>query len=529
MLRARRVLQFLLPSVVGGLVIFTLVMVLGNIGLSLLFFLLLPMCTTVITEYRRLRNNRRELVLVGGVAFVYFGLIAGFELLTHRPPIAEYIVVTTTLALAVLFGPVRSYAQAYLEKRLGLRDTPAQKAVEAYASALREEIDLDRLVSGLFATLRTAIKPSHAALWLASAREPGKDNTVYAVRDDPFISYALQHPGIVEVRRLHLMDTPLIGILRQHEVEIVLPLASQGELLGLLVLGPRQDGAVYSAEERNLLVTLATQVAPTLRVAQLALAEQQQVRERERIEQELRTARMIQQTFLPKEAPSLDGWYLTEYYQPAREVGGDFYDFLSLPDGRLGVVIGDVTGKGIPAALLMTASRTMLRSVAQQLASPGEVLAQVNQLLRDDMPVGMFVTCFYAILDPESGRLRYANAGQDLPAIRRGGSEVGELRATGMPLGLLPDTRYEEAETALAPGDLLLFYSDGLIEAHNPEREMFGLARLRSVLAETIPPVGPALLEGLRQALATFTGASWEQEDDVTLVALQRLESQARP
>jgi serine phosphatase RsbU (regulator of sigma subunit) len=232
---------------------------------------------------------------------------------------------------------------------------------------------------------------------------------------------------------------------------------------------------------------------------------------------------------LPKETPSLDGWYLTEYYQPAREVGGDFYDFLSLPDGRLGVVIGDVTGKGIPAALLMTASRTMLRTVAQQLASPGEVLAQVNQLLRDDMPVGMFVTCFYAILDPESGRLRYANAGQDLPAIRRGGSEVGELRATGMPLGLLPDTRYEEAEAALAPGDLLLFYSDGLIEAHNPEREMFGLARLRSVLAETIPPVGPALLEGLRQALATFTGASWEQEDDVTLVALQRLESQARP
>jgi serine phosphatase RsbU (regulator of sigma subunit) len=408
-----------------------------------------------------------------------------------------------------------------------LRDTPAQKAVEAYISALREEIDLERLVSGLFATLRTAIMPYSAALWIASAQDPGKDNTVSAVRDDPFISYALQHPGIVEVRRLRMMNTPLVGVLRGRAVEIVLPLASQGELLGLLALGPRQDGVAYSAEERNLLVTLAGQLAPTLRVAQLALAEQQQVRERERIEQELRTARIIQQTFLPKGTPPLAGWCLTQYYQPAREVGGDFYDFLSLPDGHLGVVIGDVTGKGIPAALLMTASRTILRTVAQQPASPGEVLAQVNQLLLDDMPEGMFVTCFYAILDPESGRLRYANAGQDLPAIRRAGGEVGELRATGMPLGLLPDTLYEEGETALAPGDLLVFYSDGLVEAHNPEHEMFGVARLRSLLAETLPG-GSAVLRRIQDALATFTGAGWEQEDDVTLVALQRLEWEAR-
>jgi serine phosphatase RsbU (regulator of sigma subunit) len=225
----------------------------------------------------------------------------------------------------------------------------------------------------------------------------------------------------------------------------VLPLASEGEPLGMVVLGPRLDAAGYSLEERELLLMLASQVAPALRVAQLVRAEKQRERERERIELELRTARTIQQTFLPKEIPTLSGWHLTEYYQPAREVGGDFYDFLSLPEGQLGVVIGGVTGKGIPAALMMTATRTMIRTVAQQVASPGEVLAHVNELLREDIVEGMFVTCFYAVLDPATGKLQYANAGQDLPARRRGTGEVGELRATGMPLGILPSMVYEEA------------------------------------------------------------------------------------
>jgi predicted ester cyclase len=139
--------------------------------------------------------------------------------------------------------------------------------------------------------------------------------------------------------------------------------------------------------------------------------------ERERVEQELRVARSIQQASLPDQVPTLEGWQIAPFYQPAREVGGDFYDFFELEDGRLGIVVGDATGKGVPAALVMASTRSMLRAVAQALgsSSPGDVLGRVNDALVTDIPPNMFVTCFYAILEPKSGHLRYANAGHDLP------------------------------------------------------------------------------------------------------------------
>jgi serine phosphatase RsbU (regulator of sigma subunit) len=246
-----------------------------------------------------------------------------------------------------------------------------------------------------------------------------------------------------------------------------------------------------------------------------------EARERERIEQELQVARQIQRELLPEATPQLDGWELTTYYEPAREVGGDFYDFLEFEDGRLGHVVGDATGKGMPAALVMATTRGMLRAVVQSLGSPGEVLARVNEALVAEIPPNMFVTCLYAILDPKSGSLRYANAGHDLPYLRHhGGSDAEELRARGMPLGLMPNTRYEEKEAVLALGDNALFYSDGLVEAHNPQREMFGFARLRALVAEHAEE--GSLVDSLMEELYSFVGEGWEQEDDITILTLRR-------
>jgi serine phosphatase RsbU (regulator of sigma subunit)/anti-sigma regulatory factor (Ser/Thr protein kinase) len=337
--------------------------------------------------------------------------------------------------------------------------------------------------------------------------------------DDPLVAYFLDTPGAVELERLRL-DSPALRELKAAGVAIAIPLVSQGELVGVLNLGPRMSQQDYSSDDRGLLNTLASQAAPAVRVAQLVRQQQIETRERERIEQELRVARLIQQTLLPKELPALPGWQLAAYYQPARAVGGDFYDFLSFSDGRLGIVIGDVTDKGVPAALVMATTRSILRTAAQEgLATPGAVLARANDLLFPDIPPRMFVTCLYGILNPHTGALVYANAGHDLPHQRQEGGAV-ELRATGMPLGLMPGMSYEERETILAPGDSVLFYSDGLVEAHNPAREMFGFPRLMSLMAEwtdTTP-----LIERMLNELAAFTGADWEQEDDVTLVALQR-------
>jgi hypothetical protein len=245
-----------------------------------------------------------------------------------------------------------------------------------------------------------------------------------------------------------------------------------------------------------------------------------EARERERIEQELQVARQIQQELLPEATPQLDSWELTTYYEPAREVGGDFYDFLEFEDGRVGLVVGDATGKGMPAALVMATTRGMLRAVVRSVESPGEVLARVNEALVAEIPPNMFVTCLYAILDPKSGSLRYANAGHDLPYLRHhGGSYAEELRARGMPLGLMPNTRYEEKEAVLALGDNALFYSDGLVEAHNPQREMFGFARLRGLVAEHAEE--GSLVDFLMEELYSFVGESWEQEDDITLLTLR--------
>jgi len=349
-----------------------------------------------------------------------------------------------------------------------------------------------------------------------------EENATFEIApNDPIVAYFMRASGAVEVDSLQL-DSPALKTLKGQGVKLVVPLVSQGELVGLLALGPRLSDQQYSSDDRGLLSTLAIQAAPALRVAQMIREQQGAIRERERLNQELHVARSIQRTLLPKDLPIFPGWKLAEYYKPAREVGGDFYDFLSFEEGRLGIIIGDVTDKGIPAALVMASTRSMLRSVAQGEGSPGAVLKRVNNLLYQDIPPRMFVTCLYAILDTASGRLIYANAGHDLPYLSHNG-HASELLATGMPLGLMPDMSYEEKEATLVPGGSILFYSDGLVEAHDPKRAMFGFPRLMTLLEEH--PDNTPVIDYLLSKLDEFTGPGWEQEDDVTMVSLQRVET----
>jgi predicted ester cyclase len=248
---------------------------------------------------------------------------------------------------------------------------------------------------------------------------------------------------------------------------------------------------------------------------------EQAERERERVEQELLVARRIQQASLPKEVPTLEGWQIFPLYKPAREVGGDFYDFHLLSEGRLGLAVGDATGKGVPAALVMSTTCGMLRLAAQNYSSPGQMLWRVNEALFPYIPSNMFVTCFYAILDPKRGSLSYANAGHDIPYLRRRGGDCEELRARGMPLGLMPGMDYEQKERVLDAGEEALLYSDGLVEAHDPKGEMFGFPRLQELLAEH-GDEKESLEEALLEELSSFVGEGWEQEDDITLLTLRR-------
>jgi len=336
--------------------------------------------------------------------------------------------------------------------------------------------------------------------------------------NDPLLAYLQSSPGPVDVDKLQL-DSPALERMREMGLRLVVPLVAQGELIGMLNLGPRLSEQEYSTDDRKLLENLAAQAAPAVRVAQLVREQEAEARRRERVEHELQVAQLIQQNFLPKTTPDLPGWQVAAYYQPQRAVGGDFYDFVDLPDGHMGLVIGDVTDKGVPAALVMAATRSILRAAAPRLVAPNEVLQRVNDLLCPDMPPNMFVTCLYGVLDPKTGHFRYANAGHNLPYTRTADGVV-EFRATGLPLGLMPGMSYDEKEAVLGPGQTMLLSSDGLVEAHSPEGEMFGFPRLRQLMAEH--PGGAELLDHLLEELRRFVGPGWDQEDDVTLVTIWR-------
>lgn len=528
-------------------------------------FILLPALLSMLTVGSKryslaiLLNSTPLYVLLSFcLSLVYYGFITLFVLLTH--PAADtlhIILVAATLAWAVILDPVRVYLQGQIEQRFNVRNRETRKALEEFTSSLREEIDLDQIRERFLGVIQQALHPYTLSFWVRTAgeeleRASGNDETTFLLDDsDPFVVLLLKHSGALDISGLQL-TSPLLQKLQQNTLEIVLPLASRGELIGLLALGPRLgevryrrlmralltllsffslvrlvfrntlrpdlDDEEYTSRDLSILSELATQVAPALRVAQMVQEQQQEVRARERIEQELRTAQSIQKAFLPKEVPELAGWQLMPYYQPAREVGGDFYDFIALDGDRLALIIGDVTGKGVPAALVMATVLTMLRSAARTSNSPAEILARVNDLLVEEIPMGVFVTCFYALLDPRSGRLCYANAGHEAP-YRCQRNHASELWATGMPLGILPGSNYEEFDATLAPGESLLFYSDGLVEAHSPGGEMFGFPRLQTLLSKLTG--NTALLDFVLAQLHNFTGDRWEQEDDVTLLTLQ--------
>jgi serine phosphatase RsbU (regulator of sigma subunit) len=336
--------------------------------------------------------------------------------------------------------------------------------------------------------------------------------------NDPLVGYLLSAASAVDITTLQLQSAALTA-LREAGVVLVVPLISSGSLVGLLSLGPRRSERGYSTDDLRLLNSLAGYAAPAMRVGQLVRQQQAEARQRERIEQELKIAQIIQQQFLPKTVPDLPSWHVAAFYRPARTVGGDFYDFIPLPDGRVMFVVGDVTDKGIPAALVMASTHALLRDAAPRLVSPGQVLGHVNDMLCADIPAHMFVTCLALVLDPVSGHVVFANAGHDVPYVRTQDG-VKELRARGMPLGLMPGMDYEEMSFQFEPGDCALLHSDGLAEAHAPDREMFGFPRVAQLVGKG--PSGEALIDLCLTELSEFTGPEHEQEDDITLVSLQR-------
>jgi len=453
-----------------------------------------------------------------------------------------FTVALATLLVSLAAQPLRRRIQDLIDRQFYRARYDAARAVDDFTGRLRQEIDLETLSNELLTVVSETVVPAGVSIWVPR-------NAGDALRADSETMYRIAFSvrgGLEKVRGHDFdeieLDSVAINLLRQAPdpidldgealgsesfesfrdvyVKLVVPLLSQGELVGMLNLGPRLSDTDYSSQDYRLLEKLSSHTAAAVRVALLVREHDNDLRERERIESEMRIAQMIQQQLLPRSLPRVEGWDVDVHYHPAREVGGDFYDFMDLPDGRIALVAGDVTGKGVPAALVMASTRSLLRGEINRQMNPAEILRRANEQLCNDIPQNMFVTCMCAIIDPSTGNTVMANAGHNVPYICNG-LRLREFRATGMPLGLMTGIRYEESETDLQPGDSFVLHSDGVAEARNGDGEMFGFPRMKAVLEKAHG--SESAITNLLDDLQAFTGPHWEQEDDITLVVLQRL------
>jgi phosphoserine phosphatase RsbU/P len=293
---------------------------------------------------------------------------------------------------------------------------------------------------------------------------------------------------------------------------------NQREIIGVVQLLNKKSGDFSSRDER-LLTALASQAAISIENARLYEGAMRQ----KLIEKDLETGRSIQESFLPQSLPEHASWDISAFWLPMREVGGDFYDFHFLPDGRLAVVIADVSGKGVPAALFMAMCVTVLRFAISVDFSPAQLMRRVNELILVDQRSRMFATAFVGYVDLENGAMQYASGGHNPPLIYRAGLDAFEyLRVAGVAIGAFPTAHYDESETRLAPEDVLILYTDGITEVIDADEQEFGLTRLESLVRENATATAEEISNHIIEAVTAHSHDN-QVYDDETLIVIKRL------
>lgn len=371
--------------------------------------------------------------------------------------------------------------------------------------------------------------------FLGSTKEEAEiDGQLYTPADFPLLREVLEQDAMLACR----LDEPDLSIQRWRELNcftpaqdfnwsesnstswvLGVPLSLKGEAYGVLVALESKVPLAFHERRLEILTGVAQQVSLAIQNERLNI----EMVQRERLEREIQLARQIQRTFLPSHLPEVDGWEIDIQWQTAREVGGDFYDVFRLDKNRLGLVIADVSDKGMPAALYMTVARTLIRAFVHNISSPARILDRVNRLLVVDSQDGLFVTAIYAILDTKTGTLTYTNAGHNRPLILRGEShKIESLPKGGMALGIMANSRLENYTIEIVRGDALLMYTDGVTESFSPAGEIFGEKRLLSALRAAPDNRPITLKEHLSKVLSSFREDA-PLSDDLTLVFLRRL------
>lgn len=425
---------------------------------------------------------------------------------------------------------------------------------QAYASAALLQVaqavvslsDLDEILGTIIRIMPILVGVERVALYLWDAerevylpqQEYGLDEAMRAVvwtREFPAGSFPLLDSARTAGHLLtHVLKSRMRSWLKiKPEIEqddlylhadgrllMTVPLLIKNDLFGILLVEEAENGRRFRARRIEIINGIAQQAALAIQNDRL----QKEMVVRERLETEVQLARQIQQTFIPETLPSNPSWQFAARWRTARQVGGDFYDVIELPNHRMGLFIADVADKGIPAALFMALTRTLVRAAVVETESPAEALMRVNDLLVPDTRQGMFVTAVYAVLNTETGQFTYTNAGHNPPLwVCRGKSEVRRLTRTGIALGAAEHLSMREESIQLEQGDSLLLYTDGLTEAFSPDGDLFGETRLADALQAGSGTSADDLLESVEHSLNEFL-QSQPLADDLTMLALHRVE-----
>jgi sigma-B regulation protein RsbU (phosphoserine phosphatase) len=313
---------------------------------------------------------------------------------------------------------------------------------------------------------------------------------------------------------------------------LCVPLRIKDQVSGVVYVDNRLRAGIFTQADLDLLTAIASSAAIAIENARLY----QVAVEKGQMERELQVAHEVQASLLPRETPQVPGWEFAARWQPAREVAGDYYDFIpvhfnlakgSEPSQGLGIVIADVSDKGMPAALFMALTRSIVRASVGRAPSPADGIAHANRLICADSTGGMFVTLFYALLDPATGEIAYVNAGHNPPLLYRQSErakqdQLAELTRTGMAMGVIADTPYTERTVHLDPGDFVLLYTDGVTDATDARGQNFGIERLHRVIADQHRAPAADIVAALERAVHDFTGST-TPFDDVTIVVIKCL------
>ncbi len=402
--------------------------------------------------------------------------------------------VITGVVLVLVFQPVRRRVQSTVDRRFYRQKYDAERAVDRFTREVGELVRPLSVAAAVGSLIRQTVQPTDC--WVVL--EPPEGPAVL---------------GPVE-----RADAPNSASWPTG-ASLMVPLIAQGRPVGAIYLGDRRSGTPYTTLDRRLLERISVAAAPSVRVGQLVEDQERLAVERARLDGELAVARTIQRDLLPRALPEISGWRFAARYESSREVGGDYYDVIPLEDGRLGLLVADVSGKGVPASLVMASCRAVVRSIAATVEDPAELLRRVNARLSADMTPSMFVTCFYAVLDPVAATLSFANAGHPLPVMRTAGGDFEELRATGMPFGWMADAAYDTFTRQLGPGSMVVIASDGVIEARDRAGEFWGTGRFGAAVAAAS---GPEVVDEILSALRAHCAPATDLGDDVTLLAVVR-------